>query len=212
MEYILTVRVSLPQRIREVIAREKNKFVRQYGSSYTSEPHITLYLGRYTKQGFRRFVQDAHLISIRPFTIALRKPKAELNKSLKRRFFFLDVSGKEKLYILHLAVLRIAARYRSPLIRTKDQKRLRKRLYDKRERSNLHTYGYAHVLDLFKPHITLGEVEFGKLQPGIASVRKSLRSLQKRTFLVSNIVAILYQKESKEKSAKTIRKTTIRLG
>lgn len=211
MEYILSIRISFPQSITKVLKREKNRFIAKYGSAYKSEPHITLYLGRYTKRGFLKLIRDLQSLSIKQFIISLLEPKITREKALHRKLFFVDVSNRKELYALHAAILKTAVRYRSSLLRKKEQERLRKGLYGKVERNNLKRYGYAQALQLFKPHITLGEVDIDAAQPTLANVKNNLRSLRGTKFSVLGFTALLHEKRSSKKDAKLIKEVRIKL-
>lgn len=211
MEYILSVRIPFPQTINKVLKREKDRFVAKYGSSYKSEPHITLYLGRYTKQGFSKLIPDLLSLSIKQFSVFLLKPKMTLGKEFQHKFFFVDISNKKELYALHVAVLKLTVRYRSPLLRKKDQQRLRTGLYGKAERNNLSRYGCVHVLQLFEPHITLGEVGVNEKQPALADVQKNLKSIKGARFSVSNFTALLHEKRNNKEGAKLVKEVKIKL-
>ena len=63
----------------------------------------------------------------------------------------------------------------------------------------------------FEPHITLGAVGINESQPALANVRKNLRSITGARFPVSGFIAMLYEKDSGEKSAQLTRKVTIKL-
>jgi 2'-5' RNA ligase len=199
-EYIVSIRIPFPENLTNVIKLEKNRFVTEYQSSYKSDPHITLYLARYTKEGFQRLMQDLRELSLEPFSISLLDPKLIFNEGLHRNFYIIDVSNKEKLQELHAQILNVAAQYRSPLVRKKDQKRLEQGLYNDAERENLQLYGYAGVLDLFNPHITLGGIDIGSLQPELKEVKDNLKSIVGEKITVSELAIFFYETEADGKT------------
>jgi len=107
MEYILTIQIRFPLRVEKVLKQEKNRFVKIYGSGYRSEPHITLYLGRYTKPGFHKLIPALQKIEEKRFTISLQKPESVIKKK-GRKFFFVGIANNKKLSLLHKKVLSAA--------------------------------------------------------------------------------------------------------
>ena len=212
MEYILTIRIPLPLKVKKVISREKKRLVTKYGSGYESEPHITLYLGRYSKSGFSRLVEYIETVSIKSFNISLLNPGVTMSKNRSTKFFFLDVSSKKQIHDLHTRVLKAVALYRGSLLRRKDQNRVRQGLFSKKEVSNLNKYGYARVLKLFSPHITLGEVGTDRAGPKLSDLRKNLASIKGVNFAVDRIVLMLYEKESEKIKARLLEKSVLKLG
>jgi len=209
MEFIISIRIAFPENITAILEREKNRFVGEYGSSYTSAPHITLYLGRYIEEGFPRLIEDLRKLPLEPFTISLLKPEMIVEKELQRNFYFVDISNKETLRELHAKILPIAARYRSTQLRTRDQQRLDQGVYGNEERENLSRYGGARVLNLFEPHITLGEIGMQNPQPELSDIQKNLRQIEGQEIGVSSLVVFFYKKENMEEKAKLIEEVTV---
>jgi 2'-5' RNA ligase len=209
-EYIVSIRITFPEKISAVLKQEKDRFVREYGSGYTSEPHITLYIGRYTEEGFSKLIRDLQELSIEPFTISLLKPKVTLEGS-HHNFYVVDISNKEQLRELHAKVLEIAVRYRSTDLREKDRQRLEQKLYGNAECENLNRYGYARVLQLFEPHITLGEIDIDDPQPELADVQKNLKEIEGEKIVVSNLTVFFHGRKQGEGQAKLLAEVTVPL-
>jgi 2'-5' RNA ligase len=209
MEYIVSIQVPFPEKISKVLKQEKDRFVAKYGSSYKSEPHITLWLGRYTKEGFLKLIPDLQELSLKSFTISLLKPEVIKEGGLHRHLYIIDASNKEQLRALHKEISKIAVRYRSPLLREKDQKRLRAGLYGTEERQNLDSYGYARALQSFEPHITLGEIDVNDPQPVLKDIQKNLEQIEGEEIIVSQIVVVFHGKESGDEKAKLIEEVAI---
>lgn len=207
-EYIVSIRITFPEKISVVLKQEKDRFVREYGSGYTSSPHITLYLGRYTEDGFPELIEDLRKLPMKPFAISLLKPKV-IREGSQHNLYIVDVSNKEHLRELHARVLEIAIRYRSPLLRAKDQQRLDQGLYGNIERENLNRYGHARVLHLFEPHITLGEVGTDDPQPEFADIKNNLTQIEGAKVVVSHLAVFFHRKEKDEEKATLIEEVTI---
>lgn len=207
-EYIVSIRITFPEAVSSVLMREKNRFVSEYGSSYKSEPHITLYLARYTPEGFSKLIPDLRNLPLRQLSVSLLDPKVVNQKGL-RNFYIVDISNKEQLQELHAQVLEAAARYRSPLLREKSQKRLEQGLYNDAERENLHRYGSADVLHLFDPHVTLGEVGVGDPQPELADVQENLKQIVGEEIAVSSLAVFFHRKRYGEEKAALVEEVIV---
>ena len=210
MEYVVSIRISFPEIVSNILKQEKDKFVAEYGSSYKTEPHITLYLDRYTREGFPQLLHDLQELRVHPFTISLLGPKVTREKDRHRNFYVVDVSNKEQLRQLHANVSEIAIRYRSPL--------LRHSVWQQLERQGIHTDGTheslkgTDVVQVFDPHITLGEVSIDDPQPDLKDVQKNLKELEGKNIVVSNLVVVFDGKTDGDEKFKLIEKVSIPLS
>lgn len=208
MEYEVSIRIVIPEAISNVLKKEKERFVAGYGSSYKSEPHITLYLDRYTPEGFPRLIEDLRELRVPPFSFSLLQPKIVREEHLHRNLYVMDVSNKAQIQELHDKISEIAVRYRSPLMREKTRQRL--------ERQGIHTDGTRESVEdaraeMFDPHITLGEIDFDRPQAQIVDAQKNLKQLEGQAILVSDIVVFLYGKEQDAEKAKLLDEVTVLL-
>lgn len=210
MEYEISIRITFPEKISQVLKLEKDRFVTEYGSGYKSEPHITLYLDRYTKEGFPKLLGTLRELQVKPFTISLLEPKVRFEEGRHRNLYVMDISNKEQLQELYTKISEMAIPYRSPLLREKTRQRL--------ERQGIHTDGTRKSLDMqentratesFSPHITLGEIDLDKPQADIVEVQKNLKQIKGEEIVVSSIAIFLYEKESGAEKAKLIDKVKI---
>lgn len=204
-EYEISIRITFPEKISRALKLEKDRFVAEYGSSYKSDPHITLYLDSYTKEGFPRLLHDLRELRMKLFSISLLEPKVRREEDRHRNLYIVDISNKEELRQLQSKISEIAIPYRSPFLREKTRERL--------ERQGIQTDGTRASLtipdDIFDPHITLGEIDFEKPQADIADVQKNLKQIEGAEITVSNIVIFFYGKESGAGKAKLIDEVTI---
>ena len=182
----------------------------EYGSSYKSEPHITVYLDRYTQEGFPQLIHDLQNLRVQPFSFSLLKPEARREEDRHRNLYVMDVSNKEQIRKLHAKVSQIAIRYQSPLLRSKVRKRL--------EQQGIHTDGSRESLkstleaEKFDPHITLGDVGFDNFQPDLIDVRNNLKELEGKEIAVSNLVVFFYGKTEGDEKFTLIEKVSIPLS
>jgi hypothetical protein len=95
MEYEVSIRINFPVSISDILRKEKERFMTEYGSDYRSEPHITLYLDRYTQEGFSRLAHDLKELKLKPFSITLGEVKARPGPNL-RNLYVVDFSDKDK--------------------------------------------------------------------------------------------------------------------
>lgn len=208
MEYEVSIRINLPTEISEVLRKEKERFVAEYGSSYKSEPHITLYLDRYTEAGFPKLLHDLRELPLQPFTITLLPPQARREENRHRSLYIMDVSGKEQLRELHETISARAIPYRSPFLRTKARKRLEQQgIQTDGTRESLQVHGTPN--ESFDAHITLGEVGFDGPQPSLEDIRATLRSLEGRAIEVSEISVSFYGKAEGDETFKLIERVQV---
>ena len=210
MEYVVSIRIPFPETIGNVLKREKDRFVSQYGSSYKSEPHITLYLDRYTREGFSKLINDLRGLSMKPFTISLLKPNVRLEEDRQNNLYVMDVSDKEQIQELHDKILELAIRYQSPLLRSKVRHRLEQQgIYTDGKRENLKD---AYVDQTFDPHITLGQVGINDPQPDLKDVERNLKELVGEKITVSHLIVMFDGKMNDDKHFKLVEKATISLS
>ena len=197
-EYEVSIRVCFPEAVTKILKKEKDRFVAKYRSNYKSEPHITVYLDRYTQEGLPQLLHDLQELRVQPFSFSLLKPEARREEDRHRNLYVMDVSNKERIQELHAKVSQIAIRYRSPSLRSKVRQRL--------EQRGIHTDGTRESLkgaldtEKFDPHITLGEISLGNPQPDLMDIQKNLKELEGKEIAVSNLIVYFYGKaESNEK-------------
>ena len=211
MKYDISIRVTFPEEITNILRKEKQRFVAEYGSGYKSEPHITLYLDSYTIEGYPTLLAKLRELRVKPFIISLLEPKINVSHDSRCNHYVVDVSNKSQFRELHNQISAIAIPYRSPFIRGKIRKRL--------ELQGIHTNGTRanfEALNIpeeaFDPHITLGEIDFDKPQADIEICRKNLASIEDKNILVSSITVFFYGKEDEEEKARLLEKVTIPFG
>jgi hypothetical protein len=71
----LSIRITLPPDVSEILMREKMRLVDKFGSKYKSAPHITLYLARYTEEGIEKLPDELQKIVFTPVYIYFRYGK-----------------------------------------------------------------------------------------------------------------------------------------
>jgi 2'-5' RNA ligase len=208
MKYDISIRVTFPEGIADVLRREKQRFISEYDSRYKSEPHITLYLDSYTAEGYPKLLEKLRGLSVKPFTISLLAPKVRAENDRHRNLYIMDVSNKQQLNELHNKVSEIAIPYQSPFIPEKLQKRL--------EGQGIQTDGSreslkAHDLpeEVFDPHITLGEIDFDKPQADIAESQKNLKTIEGKEIAISSISVFWYGKDEGDIKAHLIEEVAI---
>ena len=206
-EYEISIRIDFPADINKAILKEKERFVAEYGSPYKSEPHITLYLDRYTEEGFSLLIHDLKELHMEHFSVTLLDVKRNLDQDLHRNLYVVDISNKKRVRQLHNKKQGIAVKYHSPFLREKVRKQLEKQgVVTNGKRENLP----SRPKD-FDPHITLGEVDLSAQQPDLAEVQENVKDLNGVKILVSSFSAALYGKETGEEKFKLIEKTIVPL-
>lgn len=208
-EYEISIRICFPEAITKILKREKDRFVTEYESSYKSEPHITVYLDRYTQEGLPQLLHDLQELRVQPFSFSLLKPEVRREEDRHRNLYVMDVSDKEKIRELHAKISQIAIRYRSPLLRSKVRQRLEQQgIYTDGTRESLKGTSEA---DGFDPHITLGDVGLDDVQPDLVDVQNNLKELEGKEIAVSNLVVFFYGKAGVDEKFTLIEKVSIPL-
>ncbi|MEX2010522.1 MAG: 2'-5' RNA ligase family protein [Parcubacteria group bacterium] len=190
----VSIRITLPKEINSVLMKEKKRFVSEYGSSYKSEPHITLYLGRYTEEGFPKLIADLKKISFEPVTFSLLGLK--MNKGEHNNVYVVDVSNKTQLSELHVRVSEIASKYQSHLLREKEQQRRGE--------------GIFLEPSPFVPHITLGGIPLDATQPNIKEVRMNIKDAMGKEIHVGDMTVFYYGYKNKGDKSEIIEKVVIK--
>jgi 2'-5' RNA ligase len=208
MKHDISIRVTFPEKITNVLRQEKQRFIAEYGSSYKSGPHITLYLDSYTTEGYPQLLEKMRGLHIEPFTISFLAPKMRVENDRHRNLYIMDISNKKALYELHDKILEMAIPYCSPFIREKKQKEL--------ERQGIHTDGTRESFkklqlpeEVFDPHITLGEIDLDKPQADITESQKNLASIEGEEITVSGVTIFWYGKEDGAEKAHLIEEVAI---
>jgi 2'-5' RNA ligase len=208
MKYEISIRVTFPREITSILREEKQRYISEYGSSYKSEPHITLYLDSYTVEGYPKFLEQLRQLRVEPFTISLLAPKVRVENERHRNLYILDISDKSTLKDLHEKISEIANPYRSPFIREKKQKELEnKGIRTDGSRESLQAYNLSE--ESFDPHITLGEIDFDKPQADIIESQKNLKSIQGQEIIVSSVAVFFYGKEDSLKKAQLLEEVMV---
>jgi hypothetical protein len=191
-EYTVSIRITLPDKINTILKKEKNRFVAEYGSSYKSEPHITLYLNRYTEEGFPKLISDLKELSLEPFSFTLLDP---IMNQGDRNHYNVDVSNKTALEEIHLAVKSVASKYQSRLLRKKDQERVERGI-------DLNSIKWI-------PHITIGAVVSTSSQPDLNDIKNNIREIIGENVLISDFTVFFYVKKVGAETAESLAEVKI---
>jgi len=212
MECDISIRVTFPEEITNLLRQEKERFVSQHGSSYKSEPHITVYLDHYTEDGYLKLLHDLRSnLRMEPFVITLLPAKVRLEPHRHRNLYIMDILNKVRVAELHEKVNTIAIPYRSAFISEKLRLRLeRQGIQTDSTRESLKAYPEVVAQEeAFDPHITLGEIDLDKTQADITEIRQNLRAIEGKEISVSSVTVFFYGKRESEEKAKLIEKIEI---
>jgi len=196
MDYIeISIRITLPSEITEVIRREKERFVSVYGSKYKSTPHITLYLARYTTDGVAKLATDLRGFTFKAFSFELLAPK--MIPKGDRNAYVVDMSNKREIEELHAQIASIASRYESPLLRDADQRRVRE--------------GGTKESGSWYPHVTLGTISANAPQSNSIEIEQNLHDVMGIQINVSDITIFVYGRSNDEEKVRLIEEITVPL-
>ncbi len=211
MDCDISIRVTFPEDITAVLRKEKERFVTQYGSSYKSEPHITLYLDHYTEEGYPELLSDLRSgLRIKPLSITLLPPKVRPETHRHRNLYIMDVSNKERLDELQKNVEAFAIPYQSPLVSEKKRLRLeRQGIATDGTRESLKAHPELAAQEKFDPHITLGEIDFDKPRADIETSKENLAAIMGKDILISGVSVFFYGKKEGDEKAKLIEEINI---
>ncbi|MGD2158182.1 MAG: DUF1045 domain-containing protein [Anaerolineales bacterium] len=160
----VTFQVENPNIEETKVYLEKN-----FDSIYTIRPHITFSITpiptrnlENAKKAIENFLSDKKGFIVRLKGLAVDP---------KNRFFYLKVQngGISK---FHADLVASLNKYRDGYIREKDVERIEQGYYNPSQIQNIVDYGFPRVLDLYRPHITLGNIP--DVQVDIEQVKSKL--------------------------------------
>jgi 2'-5' RNA ligase len=187
IEHRIAVLVYLPDEITSVIKHIKEETQTSYPNHETQTAHITIYSCRFNETKLDELVRRITNLNLRTFSVKLGKVGfVELNKGSKNLFASLGFEDETALRELHKAIWPIANELRGTLVREKDIGRFKSGVYSQELFSFIEKYGYEHVKENFRPHITLGEVGSNDVQK-IGLLQKLTESLNGKEFVVNKI-------------------------
>lgn len=208
MKCDISIRITFPEDITRVLREEKTRYITEYGSSYKSEPHITLYLDSYTQEGYPKLLDELRALNFEPFAISLLSPAVRIEENRHRNLYVMEISNKESIHALQERITKIADPYRSPYIREKTMEGL--------ERKGIHIDGTRASFEalhlpgeVFDPHITLGEIDFDKPQANIEVSEKNLTSIEGKEITVSGVAIFFYGKKEGAGKYELMEETTV---
>lgn len=208
-EYTVSIRITFPEAVTAVLKQEKNRFVARYGSSYKSDPHVTVYLDRYTPEGFAPLLSALRTLNFAPFEVSLLEPQVIKSEARGHMFYTVDVTPKDVLEKLHTAVLALATPYRSPLLREKEQKRFDEGKLSQEEYALRMQHREAGTPHRYDPHITLGDVAFDAPQPDLVDVVRNVQSAVGTKIEVKGLDVFFHGKEPGAERAELIERVFV---
>jgi hypothetical protein len=155
----------------EKIVAAKKLMNEKYCNHLNAQAHITHLLSPIFGENFQPFLHDfeGYVTTIDPFDVKIKG--IEKNN---RGLFMLSLESPT-LEKIHSDLLGIACKHRYGAVRDKDIERLKTDYYDEKQKEYLYKYGYARVLDLNNPKISLGQCN--KEGIDLDSVRKELEEM-----------------------------------
>lgn len=192
-EYVLGIHLLLPPELTRIIVRARklaNKAL--VGQYHNYDPHITLYLARYTPARYSKLVK--YFTTSRPQACQVTFGQIQRWSSWRDwPFFILPVVRSPQLYQLHRVVLRPANQLRGNLIRSKDRKRILSGQHSRRTTNLIERYGYYQVLDGFHPHLSLGEIAAGVAAKALRIFTHEIDKLHSKHWKATSMVVGLYR-------------------
>ncbi len=196
MEYILGVHIPIPPKLAKLIVSVKSKNYINYPGNYKYQPHITIYLCRFTKEKFRKLLRNLKTNNIKSFVLKIGKLKQQSDGKIL--FIYLSLVKNEYLISFHKYILKMANPLRGMLIRSKDKIKIKSGDYTNIQKRYLLKYGYHRVLKFFIPHITLGELAANDIKK-LKHLKSDLNKLKGIEFRINYYIVGLYKYDIKKK-------------
>jgi len=196
MEYILGVHIPIPPNQAKLIASVKSKNHIEYPGNYKYQPHITIYLCRFTKAKFKKLFKNLKTKNFKSFLLRIGKLEKQTNN--KNSFIYLSLVKNKSLILFHEYILKIANPLRGELIRSKDKIKIESGEYTNIQKRYLLKYGYYRVLKFFIPHITLGELTANDIKK-LKHFKSDLNKLKGIEFRINYYIIGLYKYDTKKK-------------
>ncbi|MDD5040145.1 MAG: DUF1045 domain-containing protein [Patescibacteria group bacterium] len=211
MEKVIGIHLDVSKAASEVIVAAIKKAGIEYPRYYPFAPHLTLYQGRFHAGNYAGLVRQLGALELNAVCLRIQKINVWHNKN-GNAFLSLAVGRTPQILKLHQQVLRPANVLRGTLIRDKDQRLIANGALNRQERQYIERYGSQHVLSLFHPHITLGEVPGQAAAETIKKLKPYLQRLQKMELEFSTIKIGLYDFDNaRRKYVNVVREKEIRL-
>lgn len=185
---------------------------REYGSSYTNEPHISYAFSpipEFNLPVVKKILSDFFL-TIPEFSINFGPVKLVE----KHKFFYIQVKDP-RIEQLHHQLTLLLNDYRDGYLRSKDVERLKAGYYSKEQEKMINRFGYARVFHEFESHISLGNLENNKtgfdLHKIFRNLENNLFTLKKEKYLIDEVVAVYYEDSNFNENNKYIWRKNIKL-
>lgn len=204
MKYQIGIYIKPPQKLSEKINTVKQYLYEHHKSAYSTEAHISLYIGAIKSNKFSALVKAIKDVKSQSFEVTIDDFYKNIHHN--KYFYGLSIKKNKDLETLHRTLLPIVNKYRDHLMRTKDIERLKTNHYQTREKNYILKYGYSRVLRNYTPHITIGLISKTnkKLENKLS---QELKDITNKKFKVKNINIALFEEE---KLQEPIRKNIIK--
>lgn len=197
MKYKVGIRIDLTGKIKNVISKAKDCLNTTVDNEYMQPPHISLYICAFDKTNFSNLCANLRgWLNFSSFQMTIGEIKVNKN------FYYLDVKPLKPFYNLHKIVLQTTNILRGDLIRVEDIERLKTNYYNRQQQEYIKQYGYARVLALFEPHITLGKIESGNQKQILPDLKKILKSVIGKQISVDKIVVDIFDERDSNNQLK----------
>lgn len=122
----------------------------------------------------------------------------------------LDLNGSE-LPSMHKEILSfLSQNYKENYVREKDFERIKNNLLDEKSKDYVLRYGFSHVMDLFKPHITVANLLNEYVTDSLKEkIEKDLKGIANSVVEIKNIHIIYHTSPKIQTDTKVIRREDI---
>ncbi|MFH1235445.1 MAG: 2'-5' RNA ligase family protein [Parcubacteria group bacterium] len=211
MEKVIGIHLEVPRQASKIILAGIKRAGITYPRYYRFTPHLTLYHCRFHAAKYATLVRRLNALQLHTVRMRIQKVNVWKNKN-GSAFLSLALSRTPDIQKIHRQVLQPANALRGSLIREKERRLLADGAFNRKERQYIERYGSQHVLFLYHPHITLGEVPGTTVKAVVKKLHPSLRRLQKIELVLSTMNVGLYNFDNtSRKYVKVVREKEIAL-
>ena len=182
------------QRVQEA----KEFLFTNYDNNYNMPPHITYSLTPLPEHNLKKLQieLDNYFKGFNRFTISM----GSLHLDKKDKYFSLEVTGN-LLIKMHADMTSLANNYREKHIRKKDKKRIEQGYYSQEQIEVIEKCGYARSLNLYRPHISIGKINIGDVDPlEVETILSEILGINDNREIVIDMINVFFRVDSEDQA------------
>jgi 2'-5' RNA ligase len=153
-ETVLGIHINVRSDVAAAVKKLQKKHHLFYPGNYDLDPHLTLYLARFTRSDIAVLKKQLLRAKLQPVQLKIDRLRCQpFNSGV---YSSLGIVRQPRLSQLHEQIVKMANALRGNRIRMKDLQRMREGQFSSAEVRTIKKYGYLRVGRRFHPHLTLG--------------------------------------------------------